>query len=316
MKNPSVLEGRAPGNPHRVWGEGIPTGSLALDLALGTGGWPRGRIVEVYGSSGSGKTTLLLSAIAQVQKAGGMGAFIDADHGVDRATAGRLGIDVETMPFLQTSSLEEAFESIEELVKGGAAEVIALDTVAALLPESNRGCSRDAVPPVKNEEHQHQIGHFLKSLLALLASSRAVLLITNQLVPVAGVMFGPTEATPWVTAQLRDHASQRVELRRGVAIKDREDTLGCEVNAKIVKNRLAAPMTRAEFEIHFATGLCAESDLLRLGQDAGLLLKRGSRLFLGEQALGAGRADALRLLREDAQFAARLRDGIVERLHG
>src|SRR5262245_4300544 len=140
----------------------VSTGSLALDLKLGTGGWPRGHIVEVYGADGSGKTTLLLETIAHTQHSGGFGAFIDADHGVTARAAERLGVNLETMPFHRTNSLEEAFEKIEELVQGGAVSVIALDSIAALLPDENRGGSRDAIPPRKHEEHQHRIEHFLK----------------------------------------------------------------------------------------------------------------------------------------------------------
>jgi recombination protein RecA len=297
-------------------GQGVSTGSLALDLKLGTGGWPRGRIVELFGAEGSGKTTLALQAIAHAQRNNGFGAFIDADHGTALAAAGRLGVDVDAMPLHQTNGLEDAFEKIEELVRGGAVDVIALDSIAALLPEGAQDCSRSNIPLAKNPEHQHRVNHFLKALLGPLSRSRAVLLITNQVVEKLGVMYGNPETTPWETMPLRSYASQRVELRRVTTIKDGEEALGYEVKASVVKNRLAAPLVKAEFELHFATGICAEAELLALGLEAGLLEKRGGRISHGDLLLGTNRADVLRHLRQDAELAARLRAGIIERLQG
>jgi recombination protein RecA len=228
--------------------DGLTTGSLTLDRALGTGGWPRGRIVEVAGSEGSGKTTLLLAAIAQAQQNGGIGAFLDADHGVEPATADRLGVQWETMLYHRPVSLEEAFERIEELVQGGAVNVIALDSLAALLPRECLSCSHDAIPPNKNEQHQHHISHCLKTLLGPLSRSRAVLLISNPLVEKAGVYFGNPQMIPWETHPLKIYASQIVELRRIGRIKEGENTVGFEIKARVVKNRLAASMTQADLE--------------------------------------------------------------------
>jgi recombination protein RecA len=289
------------------------TGSLALDLALGTLGWPRGRIVEIFGTEGCGKTTLLLEAIAHAQQNNGLGALIDADHATDQATAERVGVNWEAMPFHRTSSLEEAFEKIAELVDGGAVDVIGLDGIAALLPEGHQTCSRDTVPPSKSAEHQHRIGYFLRALLGPLSRSRAVLLITNQVVEKLGVIYGNPETTPWETMPLRNYASQRVELRRLTTIKNGNDAIGAEVKAKIVKNRLAAPFVDATFELHFATGISYESDLINLGIDSGVVAERGNHLSVGEQSLGANRGTALRQLEQDVELAAQLRQSILER---
>jgi recombination protein RecA len=301
------------GPPRSAWGEVVSTGSLALDLKLGTGGWPRGRIVEVFGPEGSGKTTLLLEAIAHAQQNSGFGAFLDADHATDQATAERLGVNVEAMPFHRTGSLEEAFEKIEEFVRGGAVDVIALDTLAALLPEGSRTDPRASIPPQKDAEHQHRIDYFLKALLGPLSRSGAVLLGSNQLVEKAGVMFGSPETTPWETLPLRTYASQRVELRRIMTLKEGDVAVGFQVRAKVVKNRLAPPLVQAEFELHFDTGICDEAALLDLGVEAGLLTRRSARHSFGDLLLGTGRADAVRLLRQDVGLAGRLRDGIIDR---
>jgi recombination protein RecA len=303
-----------PGSGADFWQRAVPTGSLALDLKLGTGGWPRGCIVEIYGPEGSGKTTLLLEAIAQAQKHGGMGAFIDADHGLRQATATRLGIDLERMPFARTNVLEDAFEKISELVQGGAVDVIALDSVAALMATGYTECSRDGLPPKQDELHLHYFEHFLKALLGPLSRSRAVLLISNQVRQKVNVFFGSPETTPWHTAPLRDFAAQRTQLARVGQVKDGEETVGAEVRAKIVKNRLANSFTQASFEIHFATGICKESELLGLGLEAGLLSKRGMYLYFGESPLARGQGEAIRLLQKDTELAGRLKEAILQRL--
>jgi recombination protein RecA len=293
--------------------DGVPTGSLALDLALGSGGWPRGCIVEVYGPEGCGKTTLLLEAIATAQRQGGLGAFIDADHGTTARTAERVGVNLEAMPFHRTNCLEDACEKIEELVLGEAVDVIALDSIAALVPKEFANCSHDHFPPAKNEEHQHRIDHFLKALLGPLSRSRAVLLIANQVREKAGVFFGNPETTPWETTPLRNYASQRVQLLKTGTIKDRETTVGVEIKAKIVKNRLARPFMQGMFELHFATGICHESDLVHLGLEAGVLTKRGSQVYFDGVCLGNGTTAVVSHLQKDVALAARLRDGIIER---
>jgi recombination protein RecA len=312
MSNPSKNRVQPPDPAEGTPGAGVSTGSLALDLKLGTGGWPRGRIVEIYGPEGCGKTTLLLEAIAQAQRNGGLGAFIDADHATTQATAARLGIDLERMPFHRTNKLEEAFAKIEELVLGGAVDVIALDTISALMPEGWQNCAD--VPVLQDQEHQHKIEHYLKVLLGPLSRSRAVLLIANHVRERVGMYFGNPETTPWVTMPLRDYASQRIDLRRMAAIKDGDDALGIEVRARIVKNRFAAPVTQAQFQMYFASGICGENDLIALGLEVGLVSKRGNRFAFGEVPLGMGQREAVRALKQDAELAGRLREGIIERM--
>jgi recombination protein RecA len=291
--------------------EALPTGSLALDLALGTGGWPRGRIVEIFGHEGTGKTTLLLEAIARVQQNGGVGAFIDADHGLDSATAERLGVNVKAMPLLRSNCLEEAFEKIEELLRGKPIEVIALDSIAALLPKGNDTC-QDFIPG-KNEQHQDRIAHCLKALLRPLARTGAVLLIANQLVEKVGVFYGSPETTPWATMPLRSYASQRVELRRVTQLKAGETVVGAEIKATVVKNRLAAPLARASFHLYFATGIATDSDLLQVGLDDGLLAKKGAWLYYGDVALGNGWDRAREFLRDNAAVAEEITRKILQK---
>jgi recombination protein RecA len=294
-------------------GAGISTGSLTLDLKLGTGGWPRGRIVEIFGPEGSGKTTLLLEAIAQAHRNDRFGAFIDADHGLDPAGAERLGVTLEPRHLIRTNVLEEAFEKVAELLKDSFVEVIALDSIAALLPEERRACSREAVPFYKNENDQYRLEHFLKALLGPLSRSRAVLLITNQVREKIGVIYGNPDTTPWLTLPLRDYASQRIDLRRLGAIKDGDEAVGMTIRAKIVKNRCGAALTQAEFEMRFATGIDRENELVKLGLETGLLHKQGARIYLGDTQLGHGSANVVARLREDADLVARIRAGIIER---
>jgi recombination protein RecA len=292
-------------------GEAVPTGSLGLDVQLGTGGWPRGHVVEIFAKEGAGKTTLLLTAIARAQRKGGCGAFLDADHGMRPATAARLGIDLDRMLFHRPSSLEDAFEKIDELVRKGSADVIALDSIASLLPEERR---HDDDPPTQDEKHQRCVEHFLRAILGPLSRSRAVLLVSNQVKDKVGVMFGNPETTPWETLPLRDFASQRVELRRSCVLRDGPVVEGAKVKAKVLKNRFAPPFGQAEFELRFATGLCEEAELVWLGLDAGVVTKADGCLCFGDSLLGKGELEAVCHLRQDADTAARLREGIRERL--
>jgi recombination protein RecA len=288
----------------------LPTGSLALDLALG-GGWPRGGIVEVFGNAGSGKTTLVLSAIAQAQKAGGSAALIDADHGVWASALTRVGIDLERMTYCRTNRIEEAFAKIDELVRGGSTDVIVLDSIGAVVP----GRYFDETPGDistyrEDQSFQFQIDSFLKCMLGPLSATRTLLLISNQIRLKVGVVYGTPETTTWATLPLHDFATQRVEVRKMAAIKDGDDTIGTEVRVRVVKNRLGAA-AQVNVEMYHATGLSSEADLIRMGVEAKVLTKRGVHHYFEGRNLGAGARASAETLREDAELAAKVRAAIL-----
>jgi recombination protein RecA len=290
----------------------LPTGSLGLNLALG-GGWPRGRISEVFGPSGGGKTSLLLTAIAEAQRAGGgMAALIDADHGVNRSSAARLGIDLDRMPYHRTNELEDAFERVEELAKGGSVSLIVLDSVASLLPKvyfegpADTGLRTD-------ENHQFRLDVFLRVLMPLLARHGTTLLVGNQLRQKIGVYYGNPETTPWPTTVLGEYASVRVRLERTGHYKESEAVLGSETRAKVVKSRLAAPFQQVDFVLFYADGLQPEGELVRLALEKGVLYKGGGgRILDGNRVLGTV-PQAIRLLKEDKELVDRLTAAVVER---
>jgi recombination protein RecA len=289
----------------------LPTGSLALDLALG-GGWPRGRICEVLGQPGSGKTTLLLSAVAQAQRDGGMAALIDADHGVNRTAAARLGIDLERMPAVRTTSAEEAFEKIEELLKGGSVRLIAVDSLASLLHSSILADPAHNSGFHQNESHQYQLDFFFKAMLPLLARTQTVLLMSNQMRVKVGVIYGTPETVPFATLTVQDLASVRVHLSKLTQVKDGDVALGFECRAKVVKNRLAAPMQQPEFTVLYASGISAADDLLRLGSQSGALTKRGNLIYFEGKAVANGRQEFVRRTGDDPALAERIRAAVLE----
>lgn len=285
----------------------IPTGSLALDRALGTGGWPRGRIVELFGPEGGGKTTLVLEALAQAQRTG-TGALIDADHATDRDAVRRLGVDPHGLVWHRANVLDELVKTIEQFVARGI-DLIAIDSIAALVTKYRTG--GDDFPPVKDEGHQRAVEHWLKSLLGPLSKSRSVLLITNQLREKIGVMYGNPDTTPWETLPLKDFASVRVDVRRVTHIKDGETIVGAETRAKVVKNRLAAPHRAAELEIFFDRGLATERELVTLGLEGDVLSQSGVAVRFGNELIGRSRDDAVKRLRRDTELADRLYDAVV-----
>ncbi|HEY1186389.1 MAG TPA: recombinase RecA, partial [Gemmata sp.] len=249
----------------------IPTGSYFLDRALGIGGWPRGRIVELYGSHGSGRTTLALEAIGQAQRAGGTGALLDADHATEPDTARRLGVEPGSLLLHRTNVLEDAFEQIETWIATGA-DVIVLDSIAALMRESVMNRNRSDRPDEgEDKEHQRIVEHSLRRVLGRLYSSRSVLLVTNQLREKLGVMYGDPMTTPWETHPLRDYASVRADVKRVTHVKEGETTIGTETRVKIVKNRFGGAFRDAEFEIWFDSGICREAELLELGSQVGVV---------------------------------------------
>jgi recombination protein RecA len=293
----------APSAPANV----IPTGSLALDRALGTGGWPRGRIVEIYGPEGGGKTTLALHAIAQAQRTG-TGALIDADHATDRDAVRRLGVDPHGLVWHRGNVLEEIAKSVEQFVDRGV-DVIVIDSLAALMLKGRS--APDDFPQVKDEAHQRATEHWLKTLLAPLAKSKSVLLVLNQTREKVGVMYGTPEMTPWETHPLKDFASVRVELRRLAHIKERDETIGSEVRAKVVKNRLAPPHRTTDLEIYFDRGIGIENDLFNLGLDADVLTRSTGAVRFGGEVIGRAREDVVRRLRRDAALAGRLHEAVL-----
>jgi len=288
----------------------VSSGSLTLDRLLGTGGWPRGRIVELFGATCAGKTTLVLETIAQAQHASGTAALIDADHATSPEAAERLGVDPELLVIHRSNILEDVFEQIEQFIQRGV-DVIALDSIAALVREADAKRMRSREPEVKDEEHQRYIEHALKRLLGHLYSSQSVLLITNQLREKLGVMYGDPTTTPWETLPLKDFASVRAEVKRCIPIKEGGRTLGYEERVRITKNRFAAPLVEAEFEMYFATGINREGELITLGLDAEVLTKSGDSIRFGEVVLGRSRRDAVRSLQNDVLLAARVRELVV-----
>jgi recombination protein RecA len=232
---------------------------------------------------------------------------------MDATAAERLGVTFEPRHLIRTNVLEEAFEKVAELLKDSFVEVIALDSIAALLPEKGHRYSRGDIPSRKSQNHQHRIEYFLKILLGPLFQSRAVLLVTNQIREKVGVMFGNPEMPPWETTPLRDYASVRVDLRRTGTVKERDEAIGIELRAKVIKNRLGPTLRQAEFELVFATGIARESELLSLGLQTGLLTKLSAYIYLGDTRLGHGSANVIQLLRQDADLAAQIRAGIIER---
>ena len=293
------------------WQRVIPTGSLDLDRALGIGGWPRGRIVEIYGAEAVGKTTLVLEAVAQTQQRSGFATVIDADHGLDPASLARFGIDPGGLVIHRTNKIEDVFSTIEDLLHRGA-DLIALDGIAALLPQDSEKAGH--FPNTKNERHQSNIEHALKAILGPLFSSRAVLLVTNQIREKIGVMYGDPYMTPWETMPLKNFASVRLEVKRITHVKNGEDVIGSENRVRVVKNRLAPAFRNAEFEIYNDSGICREAELIRLGVEHDVMTKSGQAFRFGNVLLGRTELTATRALQRDAALTAQLHEAVLNRL--
>ncbi len=279
--------------------EVIPTGSISLDLALGVGGIPRGRVTEVFGDEGSGKSTLAQHIIAEAQKAGGMAAYIDAEHALDPPYASACGVKVEDLFISQPDSGEQALEITETLVRSGAMDVIVIDSVAALVPRAElEGDMGDAFVGLQ----ARLMSQALRKLTAAISRSRTAVVFTNQLREKVGIMFGNPEITPGGRA-LKFYSSVRIKLHRAEALKQGDQAVGIRVKAKVVKNKVAPPFRSAEFDIMFNHGISREGNLLDLGVIKGIVKKSGAFYSFEETRLGQGRENAREYLRQHPDLA-------------
>ncbi|MDP6958567.1 MAG: recombinase RecA [Planctomycetota bacterium] len=290
--------------------EGIPTGSLSIDLALGGKGFPRGRVVEVFGPEGSGKTTLCLTLIGNVQKSGGQAAFIDAEHAIDPTYAQKLGVDLDALLLSQPDSGEQALEIAEILTRSNGLDVIVIDSVAALVPkaelEGNMGDTHVGL-------QARLMSQALLKLTAAVSKSKTSLVFINQIREKIGVMFGNPETTPGGRA-LKFYSSVRVDVRRIGQLKDGDQAVGTRVRCNIVKNKIAPPFKKAEIDMMFATGISYEGDLLDYGLNNGILERAGSWFSYKGEKLGQGRERAREFLKENPKIAKEIDQGIREKL--
>jgi recombination protein RecA len=280
----------------------IPTGALSLDLALGVGGVPRGRIVEIYGPESSGKTTLILHIIANAQRAGGLAAFIDAEHALDAIYARKLGVDVDALLVSQPDSGEQALEICEMLVRSGALDVVAIDSVAALVPRAE----------LEGEMGEPQMGlqarlmsQALRKLTGVTSKSNTCVIFSNQLRMKIGIMFGNPETTTGGNA-LKFYSTVRIDIRRIASIKSGESVVGNRTRVKVVKNKVAPPFRQCEFDILYGEGISREGDLIDLGLEAGIVEKAGTWYSFGADRIGQGRENAKIFLRENPKIADQL----------
>ncbi len=282
--------------------EAIPTGALPLDIAIGVGGIPRGRVVEIYGPESSGKTTLTLHMVANAQKQGGVAAFIDAEHAMDAAYAKKLGVDVDNLLISQPDSGEQALEITETLVRSGAVDIIVIDSVAALVPRSEiEGEMGDASMGMQ----ARLMSQALRKLTGTLSKSKTSLVFINQLRQKIGVMFGNPETTPGGLA-LKFYSSLRLDIRRIEAVKAGDVVIGSRVRVKVVKNKVAPPFRQAEFEMIYGEGVNREGCLLDVGVEAGILEKTGSWYLWKDERLGQGRDNSRTYLKEHPDVANKL----------
>jgi recombination protein RecA len=276
--------------------EVIPTGSISFDAALGVGGLPRGRVIEIFGPESSGKTTIALHVVAEAQKRGGMAAFVDAEHALDAVYAKKLGVDVDNLLVSQPDYGEQALEIVEALVRSNAVDVLVVDSVAALVPKAELdGEMGDSLPGL----HARLMSQALRKLTAVVSKSKISLIFINQIREKIGVMFGNPETTTGGRA-LKFYASVRVDIRRIAAIKDGDRVIGNRTKVKIVKNKIAAPFREAEFDILYGEGISKEGDLIDVAAERNILEKSGSWFSYAGERIGQGRENARQFLRENS----------------
>ena len=286
--------------------EVIPTGSIALNVALGVGGYPRGRIIEIYGPESSGKTTLAIHAIAEAQKAGGIAAFIDAEHAFDRFYAAKLGVDVDNLWISQPDNGEQALEIAEQLIRSSAIDIIVIDSVAALTPKAE----------IEGDMGDNKVGlqarlmsQALRKLTGTVSKTRTTCIFINQLREKIGVMFGNPETTTGGNA-LKFYASVRIDIRGSQPIKDGEEVLGKLTKVKVVKNKVAPPFRKAEFDIMFGEGISRAGEIIDLGAELGIIKKSGSWYSYNDTKLGQGRDASKQVIQDNPELAEEL-EGLI-----
>ena len=290
--------------------EVIPTGSLALNAALGVGGYPKGRIIEIYGPESSGKTTLAIHAIAEAQKRGGIAAFIDAEHAFDRFYAKKLGVDVDELLISQPDNGEQALEIADQLIRSSAIDIIVIDSVAALTPKAE----------IEGDMGDNKVGlqarlmsQALRKLTSTISKTNTTCIFINQLREKIGVMFGNPETTTGGNA-LKFYASVRLDIRRVTTLKDGDTPIGNQVRVKIVKNKVAPPFRKAEFEITFGEGISHVGEIVDLGVEFGIIKKSGSWFSYGESRLGQGRDAVKKIIKDNPELSEELEGKIAEAL--
>ena len=288
----------------------IPTGSLSLDAALGVGGYPKGRIIEIFGPESSGKTTLALHAIAEAQKAGGLAAFIDAEHALDRFYAAKLGVNTDDLLISQPDNGEQALEIADQLIRSSAIDIIVIDSVAALTPKAE----------IEGDMGDNKVGlqarlmsQALRKLTSSISKTNTTCIFINQLREKIGIMFGNPETTTGGNA-LKFYASVRLDIRRVTTLKDGDTPIGNQVRVKIVKNKVAPPFRKAEFEITFGEGISRAGEIVDLGVELGILKKSGSWFRYGETRLGQGRDAVKKLIKDNPELSEEIEAQIAEAL--
>lgn len=286
--------------------EVIPTGSIALNAALGVGGYPKGRIIEIYGPESSGKTTLAIHAIAEAQKTGGIAAFIDAEHAFDRFYASKLGVDVDNLWISQPDNGEQALEIAEQLIRSSAIDIIVIDSVAALTPKAE----------IEGDMGDNKVGlqarlmsQALRKLTSAISKTNTTCIFINQLREKIGVMFGNPETTTGGNA-LKFYASVRLDIRRATQLKDGEEVIGNQTRVKVVKNKVAPPFRKAEFDIMFGEGISRAGEIIDLGAELGIIKKSGSWYSYNDTKLGQGRDASKQVIQDNPELAEEL-EGLI-----